>query len=136
MYFRVCCQLVYLSMMGASSAYAITSYDELPEVTNTSTSQIFVLPDIVPAAEAEENGYIDRDYAAERDLSTFVFKNEDGTGTMKVYSHPVKYYDEYGKVRNITLNLMKSSDGKIMTADNSIKTTFPQELSVGEFGGG
>ena len=120
-----------LSMMGASSAYAITPDEEPPAPTGVNTPESFVLPDIVSAAEAEENGYIGRDYTAEHDLSTFVFKNEDGTGTMRVYSHPVKYYDERGKVRDISLDLAKDADGKIVTAKNNIKTAFPEVLSEG-----
>ena len=53
----------------------------------------FVLPAIVSEKEAQENGYVARDKDSEENLYTFVFRNSDGTGTMRLYSHPVKYID-------------------------------------------
>ncbi len=50
---------------------------------------------------------------------------------MKVYSHPVKYKDENGKVKDITLDLKENTDGSFSTAANSIITTFPRNLSEG-----
>lgn len=76
-------------------------------------SETFVLPDIIDSAEAEENRYIGRVESAEKDLSTFVFANEDGTNTMRVYSHPVKYVAEDGAVRDIKLDVEAKSDGAL-----------------------
>lgn len=61
----------------------------------------------------------------------FVFRNNDGTYTKKIYSHPVKYIDDTGAVRDITTDIEKLSDGTFRTADNDVVTTFSRMLSDG-----
>ena len=55
-------------------------------------SEKIQLPDIVKE-DINASQFIGRSPAKETNLNTFVFKNQDGTQTMKVYSHPVKYID-------------------------------------------
>ena len=71
----------------------------------------FVLPAIVSEKEAQENGYVARDKDSEENLYTFVFRNADGTGTMRLYSHPVKYIDSDGETRDITLDVKEDGNG-------------------------
>lgn len=64
-------------------------------------------PDIVDEEEIYSRGYVGRSKEEEQDLYTFVFENEDGTKTMRVYSHPVKYINDQGETRDITLDIKR-----------------------------
>lgn len=81
-------------------------------------------PDIITAAEIAQNGYIGRVKSHEKDLYTLVFRNSDGTNTKKIYSHPVKYVDDTGVVRDISLEIAQNKDGSFSTASHEIITTF------------
>ena len=87
-------------------------------------SEVFELPDIVDPGEAQANDYIGRVEAEEKDLYTFVFANGDGTNTMRIYSHPVKYVADDGSIRDISLELEAKTGGGFVTADHEIVTTF------------
>lgn len=89
------------------------------------------LPDIIEEDEAIENKYVGRLAAMEQDLSTFVFANEDGTQTLRMFSHPVKFVDEEGKTKDITLDIAPAENGAFKTKDNSIITTFEKKLADG-----
>lgn len=95
------------------------------------TAAEFELPDIIGEAEAEENLYVGRVKSEEKDLYTFVFANNDGTKTMRVYSHPVKYVSDDGSVRDISLDIKSKTGGGFVTADHEITTTFKRKLSDG-----
>ena len=104
-----------------------------PETTTEpkETVEEFVLPDMIDPAEAKRNGYIGRAYDEEPNLSTLVFRNEDGTNTLRAFGFPVKYVDENGKTRDISLKLKETENGDLVTADNNVITTFSKELSGG-----
>lgn len=91
----------------------------------------FELPDIIEPAEAEENCYVGRLKDAENDLNTFVFAGSDGTNTMRIYSHPVKYIADDGSVRDISLDIKARLGGGFISADHEIITTFKRKLSDG-----
>lgn len=91
----------------------------------------FKLPDIVDSAEAIENGYVGRVESEEKDLNTFVFANGDGTNTMRVYGHPVKYIADDGSIRDIALDIEAKNGGGFVTADHEIITTFESSLTEG-----
>lgn len=108
------------------------SFATARELSETATnSQEFELPDIISEAEAEENLYVGRAEAEEKDLYTFVFENGDGTKTMRVYTHPVKYVADDGSVRDISLDIKTRLGGDFVTADHEITTTFKRKLSDG-----
>ena len=94
-------------------------------------SEVFDLPDIVDSVEAKENDYIGRVEAEEKDLYTFVFANGDGTNTMRIYSHPVKYVADDGSIRDISLDIEAKRGGGFVTADHEIVTTFESKLTDG-----
>ena len=91
----------------------------------------FVLPAIVSEEEAQENGYVARDKDLEENLYTFVFRNADGTGTMRLYSHPVKYIDSEGETRDITLDVKEDGNGGYVSADHYVVTQFPHDFTEG-----
>lgn len=97
----------------------------------TQKTEEFVLPDIVEETEAAERGYIGRAREEEKDNYTFVFKDSENMRTMRVYSHPVKYTDEDGNIKDITLDIKSRTGGGFETKDNNIKTTFGSRLSEG-----
>lgn len=90
---------------------------------------VLSLPDIITEAEAAENGYVARVSAAETNLNTLVFRNADGTNTMRIFDHPVKFEDG-GTVKDITLGI-KTSRGGFISAQSPIRTVFPSRLSDG-----
>ena len=64
-------------------------------------------------------------------LNTIVIDNGDGTHTMTLYDHPVKYVDEKGDVQDISLEIASASDGSYKTKANDIQTVFPKKISDG-----
>ena len=125
--------VLMLSVFPFNTVYAVTGNTENIQTQQEATKQTeeFALPDIVTEEEAVERGYIGRSKTEEKDNYTFVFKNSDNTRTMRVYSHPVKYTDKDGNIKDITLDIQARDGGGFETKDNSIKTTFGNKLSDG-----
>lgn len=119
------CFTVGATELSPESNTDTTEKTTFPEKTNTD------IPDIIEAEEITTYGYISRDKEAETDLNTLVFKNKDGTNTMRMFSHPVKYVDEKGTVEDITLDITRSSSGDLVSAQHPVKTTFAKTLSEG-----
>ena len=118
---------IAMSMLpGFAPANAVTMM-----TTTAADSEVFELPDIVDSVEAKENDYVGRVEAEEKDLYTFVFANGDGTNTMRIYSHPVKYVAEDGSIRDISLDIEAKTGGGFVTADHEIITTFESKLTEG-----
>lgn len=92
--------------------------------TDDTVEEAFTLPDIIDETEAAEHGYVSRVRAAETNLNTLVFRNDDGTNTMRIFDHPVKFEDE-GVVKDITLGI-KSVRGGFASAQSPIRTFFLQ----------
>ena len=116
--------LISSMLAGLTPAHAKT-------VFTMNDSDAFEMPDIIGEEEAKENDYVGRVTAEENDLYTFVFANGDGTYTMRVYSHPVKYIDKNGVVRDIALDIKQKNDGGFVTANHEIITTFERKLTDG-----
>ncbi|MBO5402197.1 MAG: hypothetical protein J6A85_03380, partial [Clostridia bacterium] len=120
--------LVFVLLLSVFPFNVVYAVEENTASTQTQKTEEFVLPDIVPEAESAERGYIGRAKEEEKDNFTFVFKNSDNTRTMRVYSHPVKYTDDDGNIKDITLDIQSRAGGGFETKDNSIKTTFGAKL--------
>ncbi len=82
--------LCFSMLIGISPINAVTQTEQA-QPSQEQEQQVFTLPDIIPTSEAEEKGYVGRDTESETDLNTFVFKNADGTNTLRLFDHPVKY---------------------------------------------
>ena len=91
----------------------------------------FNIPDIIDKEEIIEHGYIGRVTSEENDLYTFVFHNIDGSNTMRIYDHPVKYIDKSGETRDISLDIKETADGNYTSAEHEITTTFHKKLTDG-----
>ena len=65
-------------------------------------------------------------------MNKVVFLNADGSHTAYFYDHPVKYVDDTGKIKDITLNIAESNvAGQFETAANSSVTTFSRNVTDG-----
>ena len=89
------------------------------------------IPDIIGKDEAEKNHYVGRVKSEEKDLYTFIFKNADGTNTLRMFSHPVKYIDNSGETKDISLEINKNKDGSYGTTDHIVKAEFGSDISKG-----
>ena len=138
-YTKIISILLVLVLMSCNLNFT-TITAEMPTVQQIADNELdynnqqdknFVLPDIIKDSDDATEKYISREYSYEKDLNTFVFRNNDGTYTKKLYSYPVKYIDKTGKTKDITTDIEKLSDGSFKTAENSIVTTFSKTLSDG-----
>ena len=116
--------------ISISMLYGFT-YDNNVKEGMISTDSVCEIFDVVDSTDDMENNYIGRLKAEEKDLNTFVFANGDGTNTMRVYSHPVKYIAEDGSIRDIALEFKPKSGGGFVTADHEIITKFESKLNKG-----
>ncbi len=92
------------------------------------------VPETIASIVREENNHVERLHTEEGDnLNSLVFQNEDGTKTMYIYDHPVKYRDDQGFVQDISLAIADSNDPSypFRTQANSVVTEFPAVLSDG-----
>ncbi len=60
-----------------------------------------------------------------------MFQNADGKKTLRVFNHPVKFIDEKGDIRDISLEITSKTGGGFKTAANSVVTEFSSKLSGG-----
>ena len=92
------------------------------------------LPEIVAQEAPVNHGHVGRLENEEADnLNQFIFLNQDGSKTMYLYDHPVKYRDEAGNIHDISLNIADTDDTAypFRTEANWAVTAFPRELANG-----
>ncbi len=122
--------LFALSLSLFVNASAVAPDVELTETADAGETA-FTPPAIVGAEEAKENGYVARIRSEETNLNTFVFQNEDGTHTMRLYDFPVKYVDEKGETVDISLDLKEAGDGGFRTNRHTVDVKFSKNISDG-----
>lgn len=88
-------------------------------------------PDVIDDIEVAENKYVSRDKEIETNDYTLGFKNADGSSTMRVFAFPVKYTDDEGEERDITLDIKENEAGGYVTENNAVITTFPENEEEG-----
>ncbi len=91
------------------------------------------VPEIVGYENAVAKNHIKRLYSEEDELNEIVFLNADGTQTSYVYDYPVKYVDDNGEAKDITLDIASSDDidGQFENATGSAVTTFSANADDG-----
>lgn len=91
------------------------------------------VPEIIDYQTALLRNHVERLYNEEDTLNQLIFRNADGSKTMYLYNHPVKYIDENGCVQDISLEISDSLLPHIgfETTANSTEVMFPVELSSG-----
>ena len=120
------------------------SQESIENIDNESISEPFVIeettveyleadafPAVLEKSEIQEKQYVGRVKVEEKNEYTLVLKNADGSNTLRLFDYPVKYTDETGVEKDITLKLTETAKGGYRTADNKIITTFSQKLSDG-----
>lgn len=91
------------------------------------------VPEIIGYETAKSRLHVRRMYDEEDDLNTIVFMNADTTRTKYYFGHPVKYVDENGVTKDISLNIVSApqSANAYMTEANSVTSAFSRTLSDG-----
>lgn len=92
------------------------------------------VPEIIGYEEAVRKNHVRRLYEDEgEELNKVVFLNVDGSKTMYTFDFPVKYIDEDGDIRDITLEIADSTtqSGEFESAANSAITTFSAQFTDG-----
>lgn len=89
------------------------------------------VPDIIEEYEVIENEYVARNKEIETNEYTLGFKNANGSSTMRVFAFPVKYTDDEGEERDITLDIKENEAGGYVTENNAVITTFPENEEDG-----
>ena len=135
--------LVMALMLGMVPTVPVVSAVEEPsqtkETLSTQSQQISHLdedavPDIVGLKEAENRGHIRRRQDEEgENLNTLIFENADGSRTMYLYDHPVKYWDSEGNLQDISLNIVSTGQRSVAYRSESswVVTSFAADLSDG-----
>lgn len=89
---------------------------------------------ILEGEDEPERVPVQRLYSEEpNDLYTKVWLNNDGTRTMKLYDHPVKYVTNDGDIEDISLDVVASTTavGGYETEAGFAKTVFPSKVTDG-----
>lgn len=92
------------------------------------------VPDIVGYDEALRMNHVRRLYEDEADnLNTVIFLNADGSKTMYVFDHPIKYIGEDGTVKDISLEIAESgmNGSGYQSISSPALTTFSAQFSDG-----
>ncbi len=64
-------------------------------------------------------------------LNIKVIDNFDDTYTLTLYDYPVKYVDDDGLIKDISLDITKADDGSYVSQSSKIVTKFPAKISDG-----
>lgn len=120
-------------MLPVFSVYSQSADTSVKVDVPESTLKVTDLPSIISTQLAEERGHLLRLHASESSLNTIVFRNKDETQTMYIFNHPVKYIDEIGKTRDISLDIADSTteQGAFVAKDSYVQTKFPRNLYDG-----
>ncbi len=92
------------------------------------------VPEIIGYEEAVRKNHVRRLYEDEgEELNKVVFLNVDGSKTMYTFDFPVKYIDDDGNIRDITLEIADSTtqSGEFESAANLVTTTFSAQFTDG-----
>ncbi len=92
------------------------------------------VPEIIDYNTALLKNHVKRLYDEEgNNLNTLVFLNTDGSKTVYLYNHPVKYIDENGTIQDISLEIEDSVslDSGFRSVSSSAKVLFPTALAAG-----
>lgn len=130
--FRKCLVILLISALLLNTAQAYEETESADAAaTNAQEDEGFSVPDIISAEELEEKQYVGRIKEEEHNLYSFVFQNADGTSTLRMFQHPVKYIGSDGDVKDITTLIKRNSNGSFETKDNSISTHFSRFITDG-----
>jgi len=96
-----------------------------------SRSKLTTVPEIALAGNPYEAEELTRLPMLEKDIYTIAYTDFSGTCTVKYFSHPVKFVDADGKIKDISLEIKSNSSGGFQSVANSVVTKFPQKFTDG-----
>lgn len=124
--------LIILSICGVN-AYAVFAVNDMSESlnyveeSNFGSCKIF---DYVDKNDFRKAGHIQRLYDNET-LSSYVFKNADGTITSYILSEEVKFQDVDGNIYEKDISLKQTADGSYTTKLSNINLSLPKYITNG-----
>lgn len=136
---RTLSALLALALLLGCMGWTPTRAEEATLETNsgTVTENIQALDsaektDILQQEEARGKEHIARLHN-EEGLNQHIYLNRDGSKTMYLYDHPVKYLDTDGKMQDISLEIAQTEDARYpyRTKANSAVTSFPADMADG-----
>ena len=91
------------------------------------------LPSFIDSSNALQKGHVNRLRSSEKNLSTVVFQNKDGTETTYIFMQPVKYIDDNGNVKDKSAKISSVIDTTYSygVLDNNTKIYFPKNSNIG-----
>ncbi len=119
--------VLLLSCTGFAPVHAAQAETEVPQTTEQPQN----LPN-TDTDDSTDDKHTER-LVNEEQLNTHIYRNSDGTKTMYIYDHPVKYRDEQGQTHDISLDIVDTGDTAypFRTQANSAVTAFPASLPDG-----
>ncbi len=134
----ICISMLPASALAVDDNFFAVSTDENMLETEMVEAHLGIdknsVPEIIGHEEALRRNHVGRLYDEEgEDLNKVIFLNKDGSKTMYLFDFPVKYIDENGIIKDISLQIedAENKNGDFKTADNSAITTFSAKLSDG-----
>lgn len=105
---------------------------EISPVDTASILDVSSVPDAVGYDNAVLSSHAQRLYDDEgNDLNKVVFLNSDGTKTAYFFAYPVKYTDNNGDIKDISLNIESGENGAYRSTQTASITTFSKKMSDG-----
>lgn len=92
------------------------------------------IPDAIDIDRARARGHVRRLLDEEgENLNNMIFENADGSRTMYLFDYPVKYIDDNGQIKDISLKITDHSDPDhpFRSASADAETIFSRDLSDG-----
>lgn len=126
--------VIFSNLTGfANSADSAEQKQAAPVFRTERFERLQETPYIIKTSDISAETHIRRMVELETDLSTIIYKNEDGSRTAYIFSQPVKYVDEDGFVKDKDLRLTALSANhafQYQVADNDVKTFFPKTFGL------
>lgn len=111
--------------VNSQSADSLQTDNEISPVNTASILDASSVPDAVGYDNAISNSHVQRLYDDEgEDLNKVVFLNSDGTKTAYFFAYDVKYTDNNGDIKDISLNIESGEDGAYRSTQTASITTF------------
>lgn len=90
------------------------------------------VPDAVGFESAKSKNHVARAFEKEKDeLNSLVFLNEDGTYTKYLYDYPVKFVDESGSIKDISLDIVAEANGSYKRKQGGTSASFSEKVADG-----
>ena len=124
-YYRILSLLLVFVFVFLSTNVVFAGYS-----TSNMTLDVSTVPEVLNVGDMINAGHIQRDYSSEDSLNSVAFKNQDGSGAMYFFDHPIKYIDKYGNQKDKNNTLVETENGHT-NPNNNINILYPDHISDG-----